>query len=210
MTYQEQLQHPLWQKKRLQIMEKNDFKCSECGAGQKTLHIHHGYYARGRKVWDYEDETLHCLCDECHSKYGNIAEKIHRLIATRTLTGLNVLNEELSKIEAEKRSHTVKIAIELFGRDVVSVTEIDQDDKPNNKEKSSVNEVCDEDEDKIYPEITIMLDTIRPYAAGRKTVAAIVEKIQSDLAKNQEIPDSFYLSCLKGLYDEYSPSVLPF
>lgn len=65
-TYYELLKHPEWQKKRLKIMELSNFECENCGIKDQTLHVHHSYYEKGLKPWEYPDESLRCLCDECH------------------------------------------------------------------------------------------------------------------------------------------------
>jgi hypothetical protein len=67
-TYAEKLKHPKWQKIRLRILQRADFECEDCGSAEKSLHIHHGYYERGREPWDYPEESLHCLCEDCHAK----------------------------------------------------------------------------------------------------------------------------------------------
>lgn len=65
-TYWEQLRHPRWQKKRLEILRLHEFACSHCGATEKTLNVHHAYYEKGLAPWGYPDESLHCLCEDCH------------------------------------------------------------------------------------------------------------------------------------------------
>ena len=57
---------PRWQRKRLEIMQRDGFKCRSCECTENTLHIHHSYYVKGRKCWDYPDFSLKTLCDECH------------------------------------------------------------------------------------------------------------------------------------------------
>ena len=34
----------------------------------KGLNIHHTYYIEGKKPWEYEDEALETLCEDCHKK----------------------------------------------------------------------------------------------------------------------------------------------
>ncbi len=58
--------HPLWQKKRLEIMERDGFQCVECGSNDTILNVHHSYYRRGAKPWEYDDDDLHTLCATCH------------------------------------------------------------------------------------------------------------------------------------------------
>jgi hypothetical protein len=47
-------------------MEASGFICSVCESAEKTLNVHHLYYISGREPWEYEDEELVCLCEECH------------------------------------------------------------------------------------------------------------------------------------------------
>lgn len=79
-TYAEKLQDPRWQKKRLQILQRDGFACQRCGSTDKTLHVHHGSYARGLDPWDYSDWSLWTLCYECHDFIGNKLAEIHEAI----------------------------------------------------------------------------------------------------------------------------------
>lgn len=65
-SYSEKLRDPRWQKKRLEIMEKSGFKCQACESSDVTLNVHHGRYEFGKSPWEYENESLHCLCESCH------------------------------------------------------------------------------------------------------------------------------------------------
>lgn len=67
MSYSELLKHPLWQRKRLEIMNRASFTCEWCGATESTLHVHHTAYHAGRKPWEYEDAELQCICEHCHT-----------------------------------------------------------------------------------------------------------------------------------------------
>lgn len=60
------LASPQWQKKRLEIMQRDNFTCQFCGCKDRTLHIHHKVYEKGKKPWEYEDKDLITLCDRCH------------------------------------------------------------------------------------------------------------------------------------------------
>ena len=59
---------PRWQKKRLAIMSRDDWACQVCGDKEDTLHVHHRYYLKGRKPWEYPDEALVTLCAACHEE----------------------------------------------------------------------------------------------------------------------------------------------
>lgn len=61
--------HPEWQKKRLKILERDEFTCVRCGDDQETLHVHHTFYwDKEDEVcpWEYSDASLITLCDYCH------------------------------------------------------------------------------------------------------------------------------------------------
>jgi len=67
MEYKEQLKSPMWQKKRLEIMERDKFTCQCCGDTESQLQVHHTRYEFGKKVWEYDNETLITFCEDCHS-----------------------------------------------------------------------------------------------------------------------------------------------
>ena len=66
MTYSEKLKDPRWQKKRLEILNRDKFTCQSCGDNTKTLHVHHQLYQRNFDPWDYDDRMLLTLCEDCH------------------------------------------------------------------------------------------------------------------------------------------------
>lgn len=67
-TYSEKLKDPRWQKKRLEIFERDSWSCRECFEKTETLHVHHGCYIKGRDPWDYDNELLVTLCEDCHQR----------------------------------------------------------------------------------------------------------------------------------------------
>lgn len=66
MSYSDQLRDPRWQRRRLEIMSRADFSCEKCHSATKTLHVHHKQYRAGARPWEYADNELECLCDDCH------------------------------------------------------------------------------------------------------------------------------------------------
>lgn len=80
MNYKDQLQHPNWQRRRLERMEASGWKCADCGAGDRQLHVHHERYIAGRMAWDYEDALLIVLCHGCHEKrHGRAPVRVNRI-----------------------------------------------------------------------------------------------------------------------------------
>jgi len=65
MTYAEKLQDPRWQKKRLEVLERDNWTCQLCGDTETTLHIHHEKYSKN--PWDSHLNDLICYCKHCHS-----------------------------------------------------------------------------------------------------------------------------------------------
>ena len=65
-TYNEKLKDPRWQRKRLEILQRDNWACTQCGVEDRTLHVHHLRYIRGREPWDYAPEFLVTLCADCH------------------------------------------------------------------------------------------------------------------------------------------------
>ena len=76
-AYSEKLNDPRWQKKRLEIMQRDDFTCIACHTKTDTLNVHHFYYKPKCNPWDYESETLITLCEKCHK----IIPKLHLALA---------------------------------------------------------------------------------------------------------------------------------
>lgn len=67
MTYAEKLRSPLWQKKRLAILERDKYTCQWCRDTETELQIHHLFYHKGREPYDYKDEHLITYCKHCHA-----------------------------------------------------------------------------------------------------------------------------------------------
>lgn len=72
--YQEKLKDPRWQKKRLEVMNRDNFTCQVCGNGLNNgvpLNVHHIKYKPNADPWEYADNNLLTLCEECHRKAHN-------------------------------------------------------------------------------------------------------------------------------------------
>lgn len=80
MTYSEKLKDPRWQRKRLEIMERDDFTCRDCGSRDKTLHVHHCHYDKG-EPWEARDDILLTLCADCHESRGVLESDAKLLLA---------------------------------------------------------------------------------------------------------------------------------
>lgn len=79
MNYEEQLQTKQWDVRRRQILERDDHCCQDCLRGKNKrlpleLHVHHKSYINGLMAWEYSDDYLITLCDECHQKVHGLLE----------------------------------------------------------------------------------------------------------------------------------------
>lgn len=81
-SYSELLKHPLWQRKRLEILQRDNFCCLNCGSAEKTLHVHHTYYEKGLKPWEYPNKSYRSLCEGCHEEAQDLMTQLHRAIGT--------------------------------------------------------------------------------------------------------------------------------
>lgn len=72
-SYSEKLKDPRWQKKRLEILERDEWKCKICENTDRTLHIHHKYYDEKthHEPWNIAKTALVTLCEKCHDKCDN-------------------------------------------------------------------------------------------------------------------------------------------
>lgn len=79
-SYYQLLKDPRWQKKRLEILQRDDFSCQMCGSPDFTLHIHHISYNNG-DPWEINDNALITLCEDCHEhETEEIKDNVHDLI----------------------------------------------------------------------------------------------------------------------------------
>ncbi len=72
-TYAQKLLDPLWKSKRQEIVDRDDGQCVLCGSSAR-IEVHHSYYVATRQPWEYPNDSLFCLCHNCH---GNLTTQ-HR------------------------------------------------------------------------------------------------------------------------------------
>jgi hypothetical protein len=65
-TYTEKLRDPRWQRKRLEIMQRDNFTCTQCGDTSTTQNVHHWEYVK--EPWDAKNADLVTVCETCHKE----------------------------------------------------------------------------------------------------------------------------------------------
>lgn len=103
-SYSDLLKDPRWQKKRLEILERDSWSCGNCGDKDSTLHVHHGRYLRGLKPWEYDADILYTLCEMCHSKAGADNTTLDQWIARCDPSSLSRIIGYVAAIAADSYS----------------------------------------------------------------------------------------------------------
>ena len=88
MSYSDLLKDPRWQRKRLEVLGREAFTCEECGDMETTLHVHHMYYRKGWKPWDYPTDSLRCLCERCHTAMAEAQEHLQEATAWMSIEAI--------------------------------------------------------------------------------------------------------------------------
>src|ERR1035437_6811872 len=76
-TYTEKLKSPKWQKKRLEILQRDKFTCVKCGDKETELHVNHKKYTG--EPWDAYNRDLETLCKDCHLLHHTAKEPIYKV-----------------------------------------------------------------------------------------------------------------------------------
>jgi len=99
-AYAEQLKHPKWQRRRLEIMQRDGFRCTRCTADDKTLNVHHTEYRKGAAPWEYPDDQLVTLCEDCHkAEHKEPVVVLRRVEYEAIMSGIVILQERSEELE---------------------------------------------------------------------------------------------------------------
>lgn len=79
-SYSEKLKHPLWQKKRLEIMQRDEFSCIGCNDDKSKLNVHHKHYKSNTEIWDYDNGNFITLCDKCHLLIHELHDRMNIML----------------------------------------------------------------------------------------------------------------------------------
>lgn len=92
-NFKDQYNSEKWEKKRREIYRRDNWHCRICDVTRVKLNAHHLYYDKDKNIWDYDNECLVTLCDNCHDKIHDDLKKISGIIAFKIMKGeIDVLN----------------------------------------------------------------------------------------------------------------------
>lgn len=107
MDYKQRLKRPKWQKKRLEMLEKHNWRCDICDDTETCLHLHHKKYEYGRLPWEYQDGNFSVLCERCHFDVELLKlEKKHNEHLNKKLTDWYKSDEFKEISNAYKKENT--------------------------------------------------------------------------------------------------------
>jgi len=96
MSYADKFLDPRWQKRRLEVLQRDDWSCTYCGDQETTLHVHHRWY--DGEPWEAPLNALTTLCAECHE----VEQRSWRQEGARLLRSLardgGMLSENLEEL----------------------------------------------------------------------------------------------------------------
>lgn len=138
-SYADPLKDPRWQRKRLEVLQREGWKCEGCGDHTSTLHVHHRQYLKSRNPWDYPDDLLQVLCETCHSRISERRAALQSLIGQLDSKNLDRVigyakgliawrnPNWLVEIDSPEQADGIEAAFDLPWDALVDVEELDED-----------------------------------------------------------------------------------
>lgn len=91
--YSEELKTTEWQQFREEVIDDRRDKiecshaeCDRCGINTdkwETLHVHHKFYKRNARAWEYHIEDMMLLCPKCHHDLHDWAREAENIIVAQ-------------------------------------------------------------------------------------------------------------------------------
>ncbi len=75
-TYVQMLRDPRWQRRRNEILIRDNYRCVWCKDTENNLQVDHRRYRKGAKPWEYEDRDLQTLCASCHERITKLRRRV--------------------------------------------------------------------------------------------------------------------------------------
>lgn len=102
---------PCWEAKRLEIMERDHFRCRQCGVMNITIDVRSGHFQRLDTTMEFPDSQLITLCSDCYSRERRYADEYEKLLRSApygdyapallyvALAAYSLQDEELEQLE---------------------------------------------------------------------------------------------------------------
>ena len=120
-TYGDLLRDPKWRKKRLEILNRDEFTCRLCGDKETTLNVHHIKYAKGNP-WETDNIDLITLCEHCHKEIER-----HKRINLYTFSILDINNNNIRILKSDGWEDECRIMfLNYFGKVHMTIYERDE------------------------------------------------------------------------------------
>ncbi len=89
MAYKDDLENINWQRRRLEIFERDNWTCQNksCDRVNDKMDVHHYLYLGDLKPWMYPNDMLITLCRNCHQKEQGRTELETNLATTLKMKG---------------------------------------------------------------------------------------------------------------------------
>jgi len=95
--FKESYSDPKWRAFSEEIRALYAWQCRWCRATDKRTQVHHLFYKKGAKPWDYSKKDVILLCGDCHATAHELLTQFRELIFPRmSPQALKVLNRSLS------------------------------------------------------------------------------------------------------------------
>lgn len=112
-SYSSKLQNPKWQRKRLEVLQRDDFCCKICKENNSALHVHHLKY--NGNPWESDIQELTTLCKDCHKLIHYLEDSGHigwKLITKEIIYNQScyyIFFEDIVLVKLSNESHIVSI-----------------------------------------------------------------------------------------------------
>jgi hypothetical protein len=121
-TYADKLRDGRWQRKRLDVFQRDGFRCRICGK-QDNIQLHHNWYINDLEPWDYEEEQLITLCGSHHAWVTSVHRQLKMRLSRMTPEQQNAL---LLKLEAMTSETCKSVRLTSSGEDTFRLPRLRQ------------------------------------------------------------------------------------
>lgn len=111
MKYSDKLKDPRWQKKRLEIFERDGFCCVYCFDDSSMLSVHHLYYDK-KNPWESDNDILVTLCESCHNMESDFSINRSFVKISSTEKLFHAIQKHL-RISSESVEYLADVLLEL-------------------------------------------------------------------------------------------------